>query len=518
MSLNRPGTYVNEQLAAAQTSSASGGSQQAFVGALARGPVGPTLCNSWTDFNRYFGGFVGTDQKMAHAVYNYFNSGGRNAWIVRALGTGALSASRTALNSRDTATATIDFAASSAGAWGNNIYVEILAGSDPALYSTVVVRLVPTGAPAVTDAMIVEKWVDVSLDPTSPRYILTMINNSVNGSRYLTPALHTTGTAYVFAAGDVLATSVTPGGDQLTSGADGSAPTSGASGQLVTAVALLDVIADPFDLHLPGVTDSTTVNALISYCDPALGGRGDVFLIVDPQPGRSSTQLLSDIGGYTKSSYGAMYAPQQLVADPSSNVPGATRLALPGGFVAGQYAKTDASRGVFKAAAGTNNELAVLDVETRFKNSELDALNAGGVNIIKPVPGNGICIFGARTFKPSPADKYIPIRRSLIYLENQLKVVTQFAVFEPNDQLLWGHLQSVCERVLRDFWTAGGLKGSSPAQAYYAVCSDENNTDATIAAGEVHIECGVALQYPAEFVIINIGQFDGGTTITDTAA
>jgi phage tail sheath protein FI len=391
----------------------------------------------------------------------------------------------------------------------------VLAGSDATLYNTIVVRSVPTGAPVVTDSMIVERWIDVSLDPTSPRYMLTLINNSTNGSLYITPSLHA---GYAFTALDVLAASVTAGGDPLTAGADGATPTLGSTGQLWGAVPNLDVVSDPFDLYLPGVTDAATINEVITYCDPALGGRGDVFLIVDPQVGRTAAQLITDEAAFTDTSYAAMYAPQQLVSDPSSSVPGSTRMQSPGGLVAGQFAETDNLRGVFKAAAGTGNQLAVLDVETRFKNAELDSLNAAGVNVIKPVPGNGICIYGARTFKPSPADKYIPIRRSLIYLENQLKVVTQFAVFEPNDQILWGHLTSVCERVLRDFWTAGGLKGTSPAQAYYVVCSDENNTEATISAGEVHIECGVALQYPVEFVIINIGQFDGGTTITDTAA
>jgi phage tail sheath protein FI len=515
MTFSRPGTYINETLTAAQVASGSNaGITQAFVGALPRGPVGPTQVNSWSDFNRYFGGFLTTVTMpiptVAHAVYQYFNSGGRTAWVVRALGATAKAATRIA-NVVRAATPAIDFTANSAGLWGNNVYVEILAGSDPTVQS-VIVRNVPTGA-TPTDAMVVERWTDVSLDPTSSRYLLAMLNNpSGAGSDWLTPAVHT---GYVFTTGDVLVTSLVAGGDPITTGADGSVPS---SAQLIAAVSALDVVTDPIDLNLPGITDAATLNPVISYCDPLLGGRGDVFLIVDCQPARSAAQLVTDQATFTDSSYAAMYAPMQWVPDPSSNVPGSSRLVPPGSMAAGQYAYTDAVRGVFKAPAGVGARLPVLDVETRFKNSELDSLNVAGINVIRPVPGNGICIFGSRTFKPSPADKYIPIRRSLITIESRLRQATLFAVFEPNDDVLWGHVQSVCERILRDFWTAGGLRGDSPDTAYYAICSDENNTDQTIAAGEVHIDCGVSLQYPAEFVVISIGQFEGGTSITDTAA
>jgi phage tail sheath protein FI len=65
-------------------------------------------------------------------------------------------------------------------------------------------------------------------------------------------------------------------------------------------------------------------------------------------------------------------------------------------------------------------------------------------------------------------------------------------------------------------WASGALKGNSSADAFYVICNTTNNSQATIDAGEIHVEVGVALQTPAEFIVINVGQFTGGSTVTET--
>jgi phage tail sheath protein FI len=91
-----------------------------------------------------------------------------------------------------------------------------------------------------------------------------------------------------------------------------------------------------------------------------------------------------------------------------------------------------------------------------------------------------------------------------------LKDATEFAVYSPNDQRLWEQIAFRCGNVLNEFWKAGGLKGRNPGQAYYVLCNETNNTVETISNGEVRVEVGVALQYPAEFVVITISQWTGG--------
>jgi phage tail sheath protein FI len=121
---------------------------------------------------------------------------------------------------------------------------------------------------------------------------------------------------------------------------------------------------------------------------------------------------------------------------------------------------------------------------------------------------------GSRTLNSNYSDVYVPIRRSLNYLSYNLKNLTRFAVFEPNDADLWGDLAARTSGFLDRFWRSGGLAGATASQAFYVKCDSTINTPSVIAAGEVRVEIGVALQRPAEFVIIKIGQIDGGATVT----
>jgi phage tail sheath protein FI len=121
---------------------------------------------------------------------------------------------------------------------------------------------------------------------------------------------------------------------------------------------------------------------------------------------------------------------------------------------------------------------------------------------------------GARTIYSTKQDVFISVRRSLNYLESSLTQSTEFALFEPNSQTLWNEVSGIVSGILDSFWREGGLAGETPEQAYFVKCDSTINTPATISAGQLNIEVGVALQRPAEFVIIKIGQLNGGTTIT----
>jgi len=151
-----------------------------------------------------------------------------------------------------------------------------------------------------------------------------------------------------------------------------------------------------------------------------------------------------------------------------------------------------------------------------LSNADLDSLNSASaaVNAIRYIPGSGIVVFGARTLKAGYVDKYVPVRRSLIYIEKSLIDLTRFAIFEPNDYRLWARLNAACSSFLTAFWSQGGLSGATPTAAYFVKCDSTNNPQSSIDNGYVNIQIGIALQRPAEFVVINIGQYNGGTTVT----
>jgi phage tail sheath protein FI len=208
-----------------------------------------------------------------------------------------------------------------------------------------------------------------------------------------------------------------------------------------------------------------------------------------------------------------------VISDPTLGIGASSASTRPvgaGGAVIGLIASTDASRGVFKAPAGLTARIGGAVSVSALTNAELDSLNsaAAPVNAIRFISGSGIVVMGSRTIKAGYVDRYVPVRRTLIYLRKAMVDLTQFAIFEPNDPSLWRRIDSALSSFLTNFWSQGGLRGNTPAEAFFVKVDAGNNTQATIDNGEVHIEIGVALQRPAEFIIIKIGQFDGGTTVT----
>ena len=113
---------------------------------------------------------------------------------------------------------------------------------------------------------------------------------------------------------------------------------------------------------------------------------------------------------------------------------------------------------------------------------------------------------GARTLDQSKSTRYVNIRRTLLFLNREMKSRLEFALFRNNDTLLWTQMRTVLDVFLSGFWEAGGLRGGLKAQAYYIKIDRENNTANDIANGVVNVEVGVALQYPAEFIKVKLTQ------------
>ena len=117
---------------------------------------------------------------------------------------------------------------------------------------------------------------------------------------------------------------------------------------------------------------------------------------------------------------------------------------------------------------------------------------------------------GARTLlQDGTANKYVSTRRSLIYITKQLQNLTRYAVFRNNDPKLWSQLRTTVSVFLNEYRNQGGLRGNSPAEAYYVKVDGSINSDASIANGVVNIQVVVALEYPAEFIVINLSQTTG---------
>ncbi len=248
-----------------------------------------------------------------------------------------------------------------------------------------------------------------------------------------------------------------------------------------------------------------------SYC---LEHRG--LLIVDP-PTRWNSKDKAAAGPsdvMTVSKNAAIFFPRIRKSNPLRD--NQVEEFAPCGVIAGVMARTDATRGVWKAAAGLEARLmGVIEPSISLTDPENGELNPLGVNCLRRLPAAGNVIWGARTTVGDDrlADqwKYVPVRRTALFIEESLYRGSQWAVFEPNDEPLWSQLRLNIGTFMNGLFRQGAFQGKSPNEAYFVKCDASTTTQAEIDRGIVQIVVGFAPLKPAEFVILYIQQIAGGT-------
>lgn len=399
------------------------------------------------------------------------------------------------------------------GAWANSYAAQIVPGGSTSTFGLNIYAVSGTSYTAV------ESYTDLSMSSSDKNFVRTVINTLSAVATIGTTGFDGTKTPYK------LATTPT----SFTSGADGTLPARTAYYDASTSPATgawpkFDVINNPLVIYAadaPYQATTTLTNQLHGDAMIYASTRDDSFVVVDTPSGLSATAAQSNVSdtlavaaASTSGNIAAAYYPWINIPD-TTKISGAVRLQAPGAAVVGQYLATDSTRGVFKTPAGLGNKVALaVSTEHAFTNAELDALNTSvdPVNAIRQVPGAGIVIMGGRTLDNTSNNRYINIRRSLYYIEKQIKDLSSFALFESNDSRLWSQLRTTINSFLLGYWQQGGLRGVSPQEAYYVKVDASTTTFADIQNGRVNIEVGVALQYPAEFVVIKLGQLTGSAT------
>jgi phage tail sheath protein FI len=177
-------------------------------------------------------------------------------------------------------------------------------------------------------------------------------------------------------------------------------------------------------------------------------------------------------------------------------------------------AQIDSTRGVWKAPAG--QEATVTGVQSLVYNVtdlENGDLNPLALNCIRTFPIIGTVVWGARTLDGADAQasewKYLPVRRTALFIEESLYRGTQWVVFEPNDEPLWSQIRLNVGAFMRSLFRQGAFQGATPQQAYFVKCDSDTTTQNDIDNGIVNILVGFAPLKPAEFVVIKISQIAG---------
>ncbi|WP_441287826.1 phage tail sheath family protein [Sorangium sp. KYC3313] len=246
------------------------------------------------------------------------------------------------------------------------------------------------------------------------------------------------------------------------------------------------------------------------------------FAVIDPPPSWSTfdavSQDLANAAGWMsnlQSPHGAQYFPNVRVADPLQE--NRLRTFPPSGVIAGVFARTDGTRGVWKAPAGLEATLAgVLDLSRGLTDGEQGTLNREGVNCLRAFAGAGRVAWGARTLvgqdRAASEWKYVPVRRLASYLQQTLLRGTRWAVFEGNDEPLWSQLRLNIGAFMHQLFRQGAFAGRTPSEAYFVRCNADTTTQADIDAGIVNVIIGFAPVKPAEFVVIKLQQIAGQST------
>jgi phage tail sheath protein FI len=169
---------------------------------------------------------------------------------------------------------------------------------------------------------------------------------------------------------------------------------------------------------------------------------------------------------------------------------------------------------VWKAPAGQETVInLVTQLAVPMTDAENGELNPLGLNCLRSFPLIGRVVWGARTLQGADALesqwKYVPVRRTALYIEESLYRGTKWVVFEPNDETLWANIRLNVGSFMHSLFTKGAFFGSSPDKAYFVKCDNETTTQNDIDSGIVNIVVGFAPLKPAEFVIIQIQQIAG---------
>jgi phage tail sheath protein FI len=528
-----PGVYIEEIPSGVRTITGVATSIAAFIGRAPRGIANePVMINSWADFERKFGGLA-VECPLSYAVRDFYLNGGQQALIVR-LHNGAVAAQNSDLK----------LEAISPGAWGkkmtyavdsNGISDELAAryGLDAAdLFNLTVYENPGKGK--------VERFLNVAVNADAGARRLDRVLEAA--SNLVRVQKKSDGSSDLAATKPADSTPAedparTPNDDthykKFTLGTDGTVL---AQSDLIgnqdnktglyalEKADLFNLLCIPPDSRV--VDTSMPVNqsypyhsyaAAMQYCTQ----RRAVLIVDAPAYWSANKETgaakalegLDELGLTGEAARNAaLYFPWVMEADPLRD--GQIDTFAPCGIIAGVMARTDMTRGVWKAPAGIAAAInGVQALAVNLTDSENGMLNPQGINCLRSFPAAGRVVWGSRTLRGTDqlADeyKYIPIRRLALFIEESLYRGTQWVVFEPNDEPLWAQIRLNIGAFMHNLFRQGAFQGQTPKDAYFVKCDKETTTQNDINLGIVNIIVGFAPLKPAEFVIIKLQQMAG---------
>jgi phage tail sheath protein FI len=534
-----PGVYIEELPSGVHTITGVATSITAFIGPAVRGPVNtPIPINSFVDYDRAFGG-LSNSSMMSFAVNDFYQNGGSQGVIVRIAGQDASAAfvnlaPDTAASPAAGPNEDLVLDAANVGAWGKQLGVIVDHKTKSPNDSTLFNLTIQLTNPLTGQIQSQEKFLNLSVDPTSTRFVGTFlyqnsqlvnvplqqsIDPPLDPSSYTVPGVRPAETVE-WASPPTSPPTQQYFAEPFSGGSDGKALTEndviGDQGNKTGIYALENT--DLFNLLCIPPYDSGDVSVNVQVKAAAYCVARRAFYLMDPPS--TWTSVLTALNSFSDFSanigangdHAALFFPQLVEANPLND--DQLQSFVPCGAVAGIFARTDAQRGVWKAPAGQETALTgVLQLKVPMTDPENGELNPLGLNCLRSFPLIGRVVWGSRTLQGADALesqwKYIPVRRTALFIEESLYRGTKWVVFEPNDETLWGQIRLNVGSFMQGLFRQGAFQGSTPQTAYFVKCDGESTTQNDIDQGIVNIIVGFAPLKPAEFVVIQIQQMAG---------
>ncbi len=392
-------------------------------------------------------------------------------------------------------------AAINPGAWGDNLSIDLIA--DGTTFTLQVSEIVM--ANGVTRTLRSESYNNLTVDETDTSAVpaVATVNGASNMIRLTQYGLKVPG-----------AWPQEVGGKFLEGGKDGGLAN---ANQLTDSMlSLEDIEPNIFNiLCLPAVANYNDSEASVAIAQAqSYAAKKRAFFIADiPQSVNQVSKMLDWVNEYgnAQAFHMGVYFPRLVIPDPLDdyrprNIPSS-------GTVAGIYARTDSARGVWKAPAGVDAVIQGAEVAVPMTDDLNGQLNPRGVNVLRQFPVYGNIVWGARTLAGADAlsseYKYVNVRRLMNYVEESIFQSIKWAVFEPNDETLWGKIRLQLNGFLSGLFSSGAFQGATAAQAYFVRCDGTTTTPLDIDMGVVNVVVGIAPSKPAEFVVLQFQQIAG---------
>ena len=502
VSVTYPGIYIEEMQTTVHTIQGVDTSTTAFIGTAKKGPTNQaTKINNFIEYENIFGG-LWEKSNMSYAVYQYFLNGGQDALIVR-VHDGAKAARY------EIGRSNLKLQASNAGMWGTNLDIRVNhnlydinnVSNNSKKYDNEIFFSLTVKDTLTTSCEIFHNLSNNQNDERFIGDILNKYSNLIRVSRYISKEKRPPKGRF-----KLVKNSASDGkyslADNIIVGKRGASSTGMYSLKAPNEFNMLCI--PPYNKN--NVTSKSVYVKALEYCE----SRGAILIVDSSDKWTAATDIEKEFGDL-RSPNAVLYFPRIKAPDPLKE-DSSLRSFVSSGGVAGVIARTDATRGIWKAPAGIEATLVgVSTLTVMLTDNEIDILTKKGVNCLKKNGVGGIIVGGARTMSSEDKAqwKYLPIRRTALYIEESLYRGTQWVVFEPNDESLWSKIRLNVSAFMIDLFRKGAFEGSTPDKAFFVKCDKETTSQDDIDRGILNIVVGFAPLKPAEFVIIKIQRLAG---------